>query len=181
MELDEIIITKAITESYFKDLINNLELDVAIGGAGPAGMTCAKYIAEKGYKVAIFERKLNIGGGIWGGGMMFNKVVVQSAAKAILDDFKIKISEYKDGYFVADSIEMAVKLAARVLDSGGKIFNLISIDDVMYRNNRITGIVINWSAVELSNLHVDPMTIRSKFVVDSTGHDCNICKVIEKS
>ncbi|MHA1270080.1 MAG: sulfide-dependent adenosine diphosphate thiazole synthase [Candidatus Helarchaeota archaeon] len=178
MPIDEIIITKAITETYIKDLTDYLEIDVAIAGAGPAGMTCAKYIAEKGYKVAIFERKLSFGGGSLGGGMMFNKAVVQDAAKSILDEFKIKTIEYEKGYYVADSVEMAAKLAAGVIDAGAKIFNLISVEDVMYRENRITGIVINWSAVEIAKLHVDPMTIRAKFVVDATGHDSNICHVV---
>ena len=179
MPLDEIIITKAITETYFNELLDNLELDVAIAGAGPAGMTCARYIAEKGYKVAIFERRLSIGGGIWGGGMMFNKVVVQDIAKEILDDFKVKTFLYQKGYYVADAVEMATKLASGVIDAGGKIFNLISIEDVMYRENRIIGIVINWSAVEMANLHIDPMTIRAKFVVDGTGHESSICHVVE--
>jgi len=178
LSIDEIIITKAITESYFKDLLDNLELDVAIAGAGPAGMTCAKYIAEKGFKVAIFERRLSIGGGIWGGGMMFNKIVVQDSAKKILNDFGVKTTQYAKGYYVADSIEMATKLAIGVLDAGGKIFNLISIEDVMYREKRITGIVINWSAIEIAKLHIDPMTIRAKFVVDGTGHDSSICRVV---
>jgi thiamine thiazole synthase len=177
--LDEIIITKAITETYLKDLLDHLELDVAIGGAGPAGMTCAKYIAEKGYKVAIFERRLSIGGGIWGGGMMFNKAVVQSTAKKVLDDFGVRTIEYQKDYYVADAVEMATKLAAGVIDAGGKIFNLISIEDVMYRKDRITGIVINWSAVNMAKLHIDPMTVRSKFVVDGTGHECSLCHVVQ--
>ncbi|MBD3227729.1 MAG: thiazole biosynthesis protein [Candidatus Lokiarchaeota archaeon] len=179
-KLDEIIITKAITETYLKDLMDNLELDVVIAGAGPAGMCCAKYIAEKGHKVAIFERRLSIGGGIWGGGMMFNKVVVQDQAKKIIDDFEIKNQEYQKGYYVADAVEMATKMAAKVIDAGAKIFNLISIEDVMYRKDRITGVVINWSAVEMAKLHIDPMTVRARVVIDGTGHECSICRVVEE-
>lgn len=67
MPLDEIVITKAIIEAYTKDLIDYTDLDVAIAGAGPSGMVAAKYLAEKGFKVAIFERKLSVGGGVWGG------------------------------------------------------------------------------------------------------------------
>ncbi len=74
--MDEVIISKAITESYIKDLLNAMELDVAIVGAGPAGLVAAYYLAKEKVNTAIFERKLSIGGGIWGGGMMFNKIVV---------------------------------------------------------------------------------------------------------
>jgi len=79
--VDEIIISKAITESYIKDLLEAMELDVAIVGAGPAGMTAAYYLAKEKVKTAIFERKLSIGGGLGGGGMMFNKDVVQPEGK----------------------------------------------------------------------------------------------------
>lgn len=180
MPLDEIVITKAIIENYSKELIEYSDLDVAIAGAGPTGMVAAKCIADKGKKVAIFERKLSIGGGIWGGGMMFNIIVVQPEGKAILDEFHIKNSLYQEGYYIADSVETATKLAAGVIDSGAKIFNLISIEDLMYRENQITGIVINWSAVEMAKLHVDPITIRAKMVIDATGHDCNLCRVAER-
>ncbi|MHA1649543.1 MAG: sulfide-dependent adenosine diphosphate thiazole synthase [Candidatus Helarchaeota archaeon] len=180
MSLDEIVITRAILDTYLKQLNEYSEVDVAIAGAGPAGMVAAKYLAMKGKKVAIFERRLSIGGGIWGGGMMFNVIVVQPEGKAILDEFNIKNARYKEDYFVADAVETATKLAAGAIDAGAKIFNLISIEDLMYRENRITGVVINWSAVEMAKLHVDPMTIRAKIVIDATGHDCSLCRVAER-
>ena len=180
MPLDEIVITKAIIEMYLKELVDYSDIDVAIAGAGPAGLVAAKYIADKGKKVAIFERRLSIGGGIWGGGMMFNVIVVQPEGKAILDEFNIKCKEYQKGYYVANSVEMATKLAATALDSGAKIFNLITIEDLMYRENQITGVVINWSAVEMAKLHIDPMSIRAKFVVDATGHECTLCRTAER-
>ena len=37
--LDELTISKAITEGFVKDFLEAMEVDVAIGGAGPAGMT----------------------------------------------------------------------------------------------------------------------------------------------
>src|SRR5574344_1573299 len=63
--LDETIISRAIIETYMKKLISNLELDVAIVGAGPSGLVAGYYLAKAGKKVAAFERSLAVGGGMW--------------------------------------------------------------------------------------------------------------------
>jgi thiamine thiazole synthase len=179
--MDEVIISKAITESYLKDLLDSMEVDVAIAGAGPSGMVAGYYLAKSGVKVAIFERKLSIGGGMWGGGMMFNRIVVQSEAKAVLDELDISSKQYGKGYFVADAVEAASTICSQCLKAGAKIFNLLSVEDVMIReDDRITGLVLNWSAVSLANLHVDPMAIRAKLVVDATGHDAEVCRIVAR-
>jgi ribulose 1,5-bisphosphate synthetase/thiazole synthase len=85
--LDEKIITQAIIERYFQKLKENLSVDVAVVGGGPSGLVCSYSLAKNGYTVALFERKLSIGGGMWGGGMMFNEIVVQEEGKRILDEF----------------------------------------------------------------------------------------------
>ena len=66
-----------------------LELDVAIVGGGPSGIAAAYYMAKAGLKVALFDRKLSPGGGMWGGAMMFNQLVVQQEALEIIKDFDI--------------------------------------------------------------------------------------------
>jgi len=110
--LDEVTITKAIVEDFMKTFVEHTDVDVTIAGAGPSGMVAAKYLAEKGVKVVIFEQKLSVGGGMWGGGMMFPRIVVQDEAKHVLDDFEINYWEHKDGYFLANSIEVVGKLAS---------------------------------------------------------------------
>ncbi len=177
--LDEITISRAITESFMKDFLKAMEVDVAIGGAGPTGMTAAYYLAQKGVKTVIFERSLRPGGGMPGGGMMFNTIVVQAEAKEILDEFDIRSEEYEKGYYVADSVEASSAICFKAIQAGAKIFNLMSIEDVMIReNDRITGLVLNWSAVDLAKLHVDPLTIRSRMVIDATGHASEICHIV---
>jgi len=177
--MDEVIISKAITESYIKDLLDAMELDVAIVGGGPAGITAAYYLAKEKVKTAIFERKLSIGGGIWGGGMMFNKIVVQTEGKEILDEFGIATTQYQEGYYVANAIELASTLCSQTVKAGAKIFNLLSVEDVVIReNDRVSGLVLNWSSVSMANLHIDPLAIRAKLVIDATGHDCEICRLV---
>lgn len=180
MELDDIKISKAIIEGYMDDLLDYTDMDVAIGGGGPAGLTAGYYLAKAGYKVALFERKLSIGGGMWGGGMMFNKIVVQEEGKRILDEFDIRSTEYEDQYYVADSIECTSTLCSRACQAGLKIFNLIEIEDLMIKEKGVEGLVLNWSAVEIAGLHVDPLTVRSRAVIDATGHPIEIVKIIEQ-
>ena len=177
--LDEVIISKAIIESYHKKLVNVLDVDVAVAGAGPAGLICAYYLAKAGRKVAVFEKKLSIGGGMWGGGMLFNEIVVQEKAKKLLDEFSIRTRRYKKNYYLADSIEAICALAYKTVKAGATIINTVAVEDVMVKQNKVCGLVINWTAVGMANLHVDPLTIRAKAVVDSTGHPCEVVSVVQ--
>jgi thiamine thiazole synthase len=179
--LDDITISRAIVETFSREFQDALDIDVAIGGAGPSGMAAAYYLAKKGVKTVIFEKSLRPGGGMPGGGMMFNTIVVQEEAREILDEFGVRTCEYQPGYFVADALEATSALCLKTVQAGAKIFNLISIEDVMIReHDRITGLVLNWSAVGMANLHVDPLSIRSKVVIDATGHAAEICHIVVK-
>lgn len=179
MELDDITISRAIVEEFMNDFMDYMDIDVAIGGGGPAGLTAGYYLAKAGLKVALYERKLSIGGGMWGGGMMFNKIVVQEEGKRILDEFGIQSKKYQENYYVSDSVEATSTLCSKATQAGLKIFNLMSIEDVMIRGDDISGLVLNWSSVEMGGLHVDPLSIRSKAVIDATGHPCEVVKVVQ--
>jgi len=180
MKLKDEIITKAIVERFTKKFIENLDQDVIIAGAGPAGLTTGYYLAKKGYKVSVFERKLSIGGGMWGGGMMFNEIVVGEDGKNILEEFEISYKKYKDGYYTADSVEAISTICSKAVKAGVKVFNCISVEDVMIDFGTVCGVVINWSSVELAGLHVDPLSVRSKIVVEATGHPLEVLHILEK-
>jgi len=180
MPLDEKIITQAILDRYFQKLKENLSVDVAVVGGGPSGLVCAYYLAKHQFKVALIERKLSIGGGMWGGGMMFNEIVVQDEGKRLLDEFEIRSHPYEAGYYTADSVEAISTLCSKTVKAGVTIFNLLSAEDLILREHRVTGLVLNWTAVEMGNLHVDPLTMQSKFVVDATGHATEVVAILKK-
>jgi thiamine thiazole synthase len=111
---------------------------------------------------------------------MFNEIVVQNKAKKILDEFGVESRLYERGYYLADSIEAVSMICARTVKAGAKIFNLISAEDVMVRQKRVCGLVLNWTSVEMANLHVDPITMKARFVVDATGHAAEIARIVER-
>jgi len=178
--LDDVTISKAIIESYYKEVLDSLESDVIICGAGPAGLCAAYFLSKEGFKVVVFERTLRPGGGLPGGGMMFNKIVIQEESKPLLDDWGIKTTHYKDNYYVASALETLGALLSQAIKKGAQIFNCIYAEDVLVYDNKICGVVINWSAVDIAGLHVDPLTARSKFVLDATGHAAAIANVVSR-
>ena len=176
-------ITKLIVEHSLRDWLEISSTDVVIVGAGPAGLTAAKYLADKGLKTVVFERRLSFGGGIGGGGMLFHKIVVEEDALSILDDFKVKYEETDiKGLYVVNSAELMAKLASGAIDSGAKIIHGVTVEDVIFRINplRIHGVAIQWTAVVMSDLHVDPLLVMSKAVVDATGHDAEVLSVVSR-
>lgn len=169
-------ISAAILNRFSSKLLESLALDVAIVGGGPSALVAARYLANAGLKAGIFERKLAPGGGTWGGGMLFNEVVVQDSALPILDDFSISHKEIENakGYHTLDSVEMASGLIFGAVKAGAKIFNAISVEDLVFKDGKVGGLVINWTPVERLGMHVDPLTITSECVLDGTGHPSEI-------
>ncbi len=180
MKLDDVVITKAIVEGFYKKFLEYSEVDVAIAGAGPAGLCAAYFLAKEKVKVAVFERKLSVGGGMWGGGMMFNELVVGEEGRTILDEIEVNYKTYQKGYYTADAVECISTLCSKATKAGAKVFNLISVEDVMLEGEEVCGLVLNWSAVQMANLHVDPLTIRAKYLVEATGHPAELVKIIVK-
>lgn len=180
LKLDEVIISRAIIERFTQKLLKSLDLDAAIVGAGPSGLVAAYYLAKGNAKVSLFERKLSVGGGMWAGGMLFNEIVIQEEAQPILEEFGIATAKFADGYYTADAVEVVSSLCAAACRAGVKIFNGISVEDLMVRQGKVAGLVINWTAVEIATLHVDPLSVRANFIVDATGHPAEVVQVLQK-
>jgi len=178
--IDDIKVTRHITERYFEEFSEFTDVDIAIAGAGPAGLVAGRYLAEKGHKVAIFERKLSPGGGMWGGGMGYPVIVVQDVSVEELQKVGVNTREEGEGYHTADSIETVGKLLSAAVDAGARLFNLITVEDVLYEKEKVNGFVINSSAIQVAGLHVDPITIRAKACIDATGHDAEVCNIVQR-
>ncbi len=175
--VDEVSISRLIVESFAADFVDSLELDVAVVGAGPSGVTAARLLARQGLKVAVFERHLHVGGGMWGGGMLLPRIVIQEEARTILDEVGVKLHPWKEGVYAADSVETVTKCTAAAIDAGVRIWVGMKVEDVVIReNDRVAGVVVNWEAVSIAGLHVDPLALMAKVVIDATGHDSIVCR-----
>lgn len=172
----EHLITSAIIDRYFAKLKANLKLDCAIVGSGPSGLVCGYCMAKAGYKVAIFERRLKPGGGITGGAMLFNEIVFPTTLNDFLAEFGIRATRVPgtDDFVTTDSVEVASALTYQAVHAGAVIFNGICVEDLLMKEGRIAGLVINWNEVLQNGLHVDPLMIEAKTVLDAGGHDAEL-------
>jgi thiazole biosynthesis enzyme len=184
MSLDDVSISRSIINAYKKKLLSNMKVDVALVGAGPSNLVAGYYLGKAGIKAVIFEAKLAPGGGMWGGGMMFNEIVIQEKALPIIEEMGILFRQEEKGYYTMDSVEATSTIVSNCTKSGTTIFNLIKVTDVLFREldgtPRVSGLVISWSPVENLKMHVDPLGMEAYFVVDGTGHPADICQIVSR-
>lgn len=173
-------VTRLIMRDYFETLESSIESDVIIVGGGPSGLVAGYTLAEKGAKVVIMEKRMTPGGGIWGGGKGFNRVVLERCVGNILDEIDVTPTE-RDGYLVVPSVLLAAALVKKAVESGVTLLNLFSIEDVYFNANReVAGVVANDTAYRMTNLHVDPLTFTSRIVMDSTGHEAVVANCLAR-
>lgn len=111
---------------------------------------------------------------------MFNQIVVQEESLDIVRDFDINVEKFEDGLYTIDSVESTSALLYKAVHAGAAIFNCYSVEDVVFKNNVVSGVVVNWTPVLREGMHVDPINIMAKYVIDGTGHDSEICKVVAR-
>ena len=182
--MKEIDISRVIIQEYCKRLTGHLENDVVIVGAGPAGLAAGYYLARAGIKTTIIEKKLSIGGGIWGGAAGYNVVTFVLGTpygedKDILDEIGVATKRQGDLY-TADAIEFAVALAYKAKKAGAEIFNLTEAEDIVLKQETVKGVVVNSASIRTLGLHVDPFCICSKYLIDATGHPAELVGMLKK-
>lgn len=120
---------------------------IAIIGAGPAGMTCAFYLAEKGYKPTVFEKSVRPGGMLMNGIPSFRleKDVVQAEIDILKEmgvEFRcamevgkdVKIGELREqgykGFYIAIGAQGGRKVGVPGEDAEGVQSGVTFLHDV---------------------------------------------------
>jgi len=177
-------ITRAIVTEFAKQFNEYVESDCIIVGGGPSGLIAGRSLARAGKKVLIVERNNYLGGGFWSGGYLMNKLTVRHPGERILDELEIPYVEVSKGLFVCDAPHACSKVIASACDSGVKIANVTSCDDLILKEKgRVCGVVINWASVAALPKEVaalDPVAIESTVVIDATGHEARVVKKLEQ-
>ncbi|MEQ1562594.1 MAG: sulfide-dependent adenosine diphosphate thiazole synthase, partial [Nitrospiraceae bacterium] len=107
-------------------------------------------------------------------------------ANEILEEIGVpckKITEC-EGMYMVDPPHATGALIAAAYRGGAKIMNLTRVVDLIIRRDAVLeGVVVNSTTAEMAGhdiIHVDPIALESKIVVDATGHDAIVVELLHK-
>ena len=179
-------VTRHIAREYYKEFDSLIESDVIIVGAGPSGLLCARDVADMGFRTLIIEQSLALGGGFWSGGYLMNKATICAPAQETLAELRVPCKPVADceGMYIVDPPHATGALIAAAYNAGAKVMNLTRVVDLIIRQDgALEGVVVNNTTAEMAGhevIHVDPIALESKIVVDATGHDAVIVELLHK-
>lgn len=185
LRFDEGVLAQKIIKAVSEKLTDVVKTDIVIVGAGPSGLTAAWKLGEKGYNVVILEKTLGVGGGMRGGSMLLPVGLIEGGESVeIAYEAGVKVREVDRNLYLIDPVELAVKLALKAIDNGAIIWPGVIVEDLITRGRGeelvVKGVLVNWTIVFEAKWHVDPLYIGAKAVVDATGHEGSLLRILVK-
>jgi len=170
-------VSREMSTRYFQDLYKYADADVIIVGSGSAGLACAYELSKHpDISVALIEQSVSPGGGAWLGGQLFSAMVVRKPADRFLSELGIPFEDKGDYVVLKHAAMYTSTIMSKVLEAPNvKLFNATCVEDLIIKDNRVGGVVTNWSTVTLfghdTQSCMDPNVLESKVVVSACGHD----------
>ena len=173
----EMEVSREMSTRYFQDLYKYADADVIIVGSGSAGLACAYELSKHpDVSVALIEQSVSPGGGAWLGGQLFSSMVVRKPAHHFLTELGIEFEEFENYVVLKHAAQYTSTVLSKVLAADNvKLFNATCAEDLIVKENRVSGVVTNWSTVTLfghdTQSCMDPNVLEAKVVVSACGHD----------
>ena len=174
--IKESIVSREMTRRYMTDMITYADTDVVIVGAGSAGLSCAYELSKNpSIRIAIIEQSVSPGGGAWLGGQLFSAMVVRKPAHHFLDELEIEYDEQENYVVIKHAALFTSTIMSKLLARPNvKLFNAVAAEDLIVKEERVSGVVTNWALVSMNHdtqSCMDPNVMEAKVVVSSCGHD----------
>ena len=158
--------TRFVPEKVIPKVDGEFSEKIAVIGGGPAGLSCAYYLAEKGYRPTVFEREARPGGMLMNGIPSFR--LEKDVVEAEIDILRELGVEFRCGVEVGKDVTIAQLreqgyqsfYVAAGLQSGGKL-NIPGGD--------ADGVMAGIDFMRQVNLH-EKKTLSSKVVVIGGGN-----------
>ncbi|MEG3225241.1 MAG: geranylgeranyl reductase [Methanobacteriales archaeon Met13] len=153
------------------------DYDVAVVGAGPVGSTYARYMAEKGFSVAILEKKKKVGVPLQCAGLLGKRIkkVNKLPSEFIMNkvygayihspsDIVLKVAKKEPEAYVIDRVAYDEYLSEIALESGAELL----------LNHRVEDMDLQKGEVHVKNRG----KISAKVIVGADGHDSLVSRLL---
>lgn len=105
----------------------------------------------------------------------FTATLAGKPAHNFLDDVGVTYDDCGDYVVIKHAALFTSTIMSKLLDRPNvKLFNAVCAEDLIIKNDRVSGVVTNWALVAMNHDNqscMDPNVMEAKIVVSSCGHD----------